>query len=151
MEFSRQEYWSESPFPSPGIFPTQGSNRRLLHCRQIIYHLSQQGSPYKSLVSLKSFFWHVPPLYSAVILCFLILSHLRVHCGGSCGGFSMSDDLMTGPLFSSWIPSGVTVVGSCSGWWLQYPLFTDMSSSILSPHPKEESLNYLLRKGQRTI
>ena len=26
MEFSRQEYWSELPFPSPGIFPTQGSN-----------------------------------------------------------------------------------------------------------------------------
>ena len=23
MEFSRQEYWSGLPFPSPGIFPTQ--------------------------------------------------------------------------------------------------------------------------------
>ena len=28
-----------------GIFPTQGSNPSLLHCRQIIYHLSHQGSP----------------------------------------------------------------------------------------------------------
>ena len=28
-----------------GIFPTQGSNPGLLHCRQIIYHLSRQGSP----------------------------------------------------------------------------------------------------------
>jgi len=28
-----------------GIFPTQGSNPRLLHCRQILYHLSHQGSP----------------------------------------------------------------------------------------------------------
>ena len=25
MGFSRQEYWSGLPFPSPGIFPTQGS------------------------------------------------------------------------------------------------------------------------------
>ena len=28
-----------------GIFPTQGSNTGLLHCRQILYQLSQQGSP----------------------------------------------------------------------------------------------------------
>ena len=26
MEFSRQEYWSRQPFPSPGVLPTQGSN-----------------------------------------------------------------------------------------------------------------------------
>ena len=26
LEFSRQEYWSGFLFPSPGIFPTQGSN-----------------------------------------------------------------------------------------------------------------------------
>ena len=29
-EFSRQEYWSGLPFPSPGIFPTQGSNSYVL-------------------------------------------------------------------------------------------------------------------------
>ena len=28
----------------PGIFPTQGSNQGLPHCRQIFYHLSHQGS-----------------------------------------------------------------------------------------------------------
>ena len=28
-----------------GIFPTQGSNPGPLHCRQILYHLSHQGSP----------------------------------------------------------------------------------------------------------
>ena len=28
-----------------GIFPTQGSNPGLLHCRQTVYHLNQQGSP----------------------------------------------------------------------------------------------------------
>ena len=80
MEFSRPEYWSGSPFPSPGdlfnpgiklrspalqavslpaepqgkpkntgvdslsllqgIFPTQESNRGLLHCRRILQQLS---------------------------------------------------------------------------------------------------------------
>ena len=33
--FSGQEYW---------IFPTQGSNPGLPHCRKILYHLSHQGS-----------------------------------------------------------------------------------------------------------
>ena len=28
-----------------GIFPTQGSNPGLPHCRQILYQLSHQGSP----------------------------------------------------------------------------------------------------------
>ena len=45
MEFSRPEYWSGLSFPSQGIFPTQGSNPGLLHCRQIIYQLSHKGSP----------------------------------------------------------------------------------------------------------
>ena len=31
-------------FPSPGVFPTQGSNPGLLHCRQILYQLSSQGT-----------------------------------------------------------------------------------------------------------
>ena len=30
------------------IFPTQGLNQGLLHCRQILYHLSHQGSSYHS-------------------------------------------------------------------------------------------------------
>ena len=33
MEFSRPEYWSGQPFPSPGIFPTQGLNAGLPRCR----------------------------------------------------------------------------------------------------------------------
>ena len=42
MGFSRQEYWSGLPFPSQGIFPTQGSNLGLQHCRQMLYSLSHQ-------------------------------------------------------------------------------------------------------------
>ena len=33
------------------IFPTQGSNIGLLNCRQILYHLSHQGSPEHSVFS----------------------------------------------------------------------------------------------------
>ena len=36
--------WVPVPF-STGIFPTQGLNPGLLHCRQILYQLSHQRSP----------------------------------------------------------------------------------------------------------
>ena len=44
MEFSRSDYWSEQPFPSPGIFQTQELNPGLPHYRRILYQLSHQGS-----------------------------------------------------------------------------------------------------------
>ena len=40
LGFSRQEYWNGCHFLLQGIFLTQGSNPGLLHCRQILYHLS---------------------------------------------------------------------------------------------------------------
>ena len=46
MEFSRQ-------FLLQGIFPTQGSNPGLLHCRQTLYHLSHQGSPITGFSSVQ--------------------------------------------------------------------------------------------------
>ena len=36
-----------------GIILIEGSNSGLLHYRQILYHLSQQGSPYLSLMSTR--------------------------------------------------------------------------------------------------
>ena len=45
MEFFRPEYWVGSLSLLQGIFPTQGSNPRLPHCRQILYQLSHKGSP----------------------------------------------------------------------------------------------------------
>ena len=44
MEFSRQEYWSGLRFPFPGDLPDPGFDPGLLHCEQILYHLSRQGS-----------------------------------------------------------------------------------------------------------
>ena len=45
MEFSKQEYWSGLPFPSPGDLPDPGTGLGLPQCRWILYHLSHQGSP----------------------------------------------------------------------------------------------------------
>ena len=55
MKFSRQEYWSGLPFPSPKELPKLPNHSRpsqplklgLLFCRQILYHLSHQGKPMK--------------------------------------------------------------------------------------------------------
>ena len=45
MGFSRQEYWTGLPFPSPGDLPNLlKSNPGLPHCRQMLYPLSLQGS-----------------------------------------------------------------------------------------------------------
>ena len=40
-----------------GIVPTQGSNPGLLHCRQIVYDLSHQGSPRILECIAYPFFW----------------------------------------------------------------------------------------------
>ena len=44
MEFSRQEYWSELPFPFPGDLPNPEIEPGFPELRQVIYHLSHQGS-----------------------------------------------------------------------------------------------------------
>ena len=41
-----------------GIFPTQKLNLGLLHCRQIRYHLSHQGSPMMSTTSSYCSIWY---------------------------------------------------------------------------------------------
>ena len=40
-----------------GIFPTQGWNPGLLHCRQILYCLSHQGSPLTALGTVNGSVW----------------------------------------------------------------------------------------------
>ena len=40
MGFSRQEYWSGLPFPSPGDLPNSEIEPSLLHYRQTLFHLS---------------------------------------------------------------------------------------------------------------
>ena len=47
--FSRQEYWSGLPFPSPGDLPNLGNEPGIPHYRQMLYRLSHQGSHYRGL------------------------------------------------------------------------------------------------------
>ena len=49
MEFSKQEYWSGFPFPSPGDLPDPGIEPSLPHCRLILYCRTHQKVPYISL------------------------------------------------------------------------------------------------------
>ena len=44
MEFSRKEYWGGIHSLLQGVFLIQGLNLGFLHCRQILYCLSHQGS-----------------------------------------------------------------------------------------------------------
>ena len=57
MEFSGQDTGVGSRSLLQGIFPTQGSNPGLPHCRWILYQLSHQGSPENILKS------HVMKIY----------------------------------------------------------------------------------------
>ena len=54
MGFPQQEYWSGLPFPSPWIFPTQGSTlplRCLLHCIRILYHWATRKVKQGTIIS----------------------------------------------------------------------------------------------------
>ena len=64
MEFSRQEYWSELLFHSPGIFPTQGSNPGLPHCKQILYYLSHQAANKSSFCFRGRYYLYLPRLFA---------------------------------------------------------------------------------------
>ena len=46
-----------------GIFPTQGWNPGLLHCRRIPYHLSHQGSPRDKLIYINTCMWNLKKWY----------------------------------------------------------------------------------------
>ena len=48
IEFSKQEYWSGLPCPSPGDLPDGGTGPSiyLLHFRQVLYHLRHQAIPH---------------------------------------------------------------------------------------------------------
>ena len=87
---SLQPHGLKSPWNSPGqntgvgslsllqgVFPTQGSNPSLLHCRWILYQLSHQGSPKNAgVISLSFLQWFFPTqeLDQGLLHCRRILS-----------------------------------------------------------------------------
>ena len=88
MEFSRQEYWSGLPFPSPGIFLTQGSNLSLLHCSRFftiwatrvdVEWLVQINSPKQQLyVLLKTWVWKAPRKMFFFFFCLEWVWHMTI-------------------------------------------------------------------------
>ena len=59
MGFPRQEHWSGLPFPSSGVFPTQGSNLRLLHLLQADSFTTEPPGPNDQLIALEVEIWEV--------------------------------------------------------------------------------------------
>ena len=62
-----------------GIFPSQGSNLGLLHCRQIFYHLSHQKSPIPTLLTQIK-----PKIHSGNEEAYGTCDHQRPEKKGSC-------------------------------------------------------------------
>ena len=56
-EFSRQEYWSGKPFPSPGNLPTQGPNPHLLQSLALQADSSPAESWGKPKLLIRSLLW----------------------------------------------------------------------------------------------
>ena len=73
MKFSRQKYRSGLPFPSLEDLPHLGSNLGLPHCRWILYHLGQQGSPWAPHT-------HARSVYTRVHKHARLHAAVRVHC-----------------------------------------------------------------------
>ena len=62
-----------------GIFPTQGAKLGLLHCRQILYHLSLQGTPHKQKwYVLNAYLFSINPW--GMIALVLFLSDIKAKC-----------------------------------------------------------------------
>ena len=58
-----------------GIFPTQGSNPGIPHCRRIVYQLSHKGSPHIKYLPIR--LYHLPDLI--VLFCLRILIPGKIH------------------------------------------------------------------------
>ena len=88
-----------------GIFLTQGLNRGLLHCRQILYHLSHQGSPIIHILYINSVI-NSTTIYWAPTRCQALAKPLCLqHCMKTVTNHSLSDL----SLFFYWIFTRVIV------------------------------------------
>ena len=63
-----QEYWSGQPIPSSEDLSDQESNWGLLHCRQVLYQLSYQGSSFGATKYKIYHCFHFPPSISHEVM-----------------------------------------------------------------------------------
>ena len=92
----------------------------------------------KSLGSLKSFLWYAPQLSGDSILCFPILSLLRVHRQEWLQRWLLDGFGSGQPVSLVSIPSSLRAhpPGSCNvmAWWLHHPLVSDVAGKFFSSH-----------------
>ena len=110
-----------------GIFPTQGSNPGLPHCRQTLYPLSLQGSPHAAFCNMSLF--HVKKVASL--------------CQAPCAGFGMEQGYpVTTPCVPQSSASSVHFCSACDERLLctlccgrrKHALSTDPALSELEVH-----------------
>ena len=162
--------WTVQPWNSPcqntgvgslsllqGIFPTQGSNPGLPHCRWIFYQLSHKGSP-KILgwVSLSLLQWIFPTqeLNQGLLHCRQILYQLSYQ--GSPGDFSSipgsggsPGEGIGYPLQYSWASLVTQSVKNLSAMWESWVLslgWEDPLEEGLATHSSSMGLFWWLRK-----
>ena len=91
------------------IFPTQGLNLGLLHCRQILYHLSHQGSPYDQLEIVR---WSTfKPIFD--LLCSCMYSEDSILESKGCFGLTCVSSCGLG---------GLSATSHHYSWWGYRPL-----------------------------
>ena len=83
MEFSRPEYWSGQPFPSPGDLPNLGIESRSLALQAYSLPAEPQGKPKNTEVcslSLLQWIFMTQELNQGLQYCRQILYHLSYQC-----------------------------------------------------------------------
>ena len=86
MEFSRQEYWSGLPFPSPKDLPNPGIEPRSLTLQADAVPFEPPGKPYCNIKYLTSNFTHPNSLFQAFTMFFASgfkMSLISVSCSAS--------------------------------------------------------------------
>ena len=98
-----------------GIFSTWGSNPRLPCCRQILYHLSHQGSPKILEWVTYPFFRRAydPGIKPGLLHCRQILYHLSHQGSSVCVSFFKNSFIY---YWLSWVFLAAWAFSSCSSW-----------------------------------
>ena len=107
MGFSRQEYWSGLPFPSPGDLPDPGTERR-----SPTFHLSHQGSPAHKGKALIKFLLLLKPSHFLHFTTYLLCPRR------SRNSFISTSRLQPTLLWTQRQCSSVFVVSLCSELWI---------------------------------
>ena len=89
------------------MFPTQRSNLGLLHCQQILYHLSHHGSPLKKAVCVCVCVCYIPEMNTTLQINYSSIKYTYIY--GSGGLVTKLCPTLCDPIFCS--PPGSSVHG----------------------------------------